>query len=92
MPIGVERRKLHVKIGADGHGDGGRGEDEFNQGREAGDKPAGRAKGAVGVGKGPPACGMAVVSSVKLKIKAQYIAAMASATIIKPSVPAWDQP
>ena len=38
---------------ADGHGDGGRGEDEFNQGREAGDKPAGRAKGAVGVGKRP---------------------------------------
>lgn len=54
--------------------------------------PLGRAKGAVGVGKGPPACGMAVVNSVKLKIKAQYIAAMASATIIKPSVPAWDQP
>jgi hypothetical protein len=35
---------------------------------------------------------MAVVSSVKLKIKAQYMAAIASATIIKPRVPACDQP
>ena len=41
---------------------------------------------------GPPACGIAVVSSVKLKMNVVYISAMKIAVTRKPSVPAEAQP
>ncbi len=55
----VERRELHVQVGADGQCDGRRGEDEFDQRRESGDQTAFFAKGpaaiserSAGVGNG----------------------------------------
>ncbi|VGP59435.1 hypothetical protein SB00610_02849 [Klebsiella quasipneumoniae subsp. similipneumoniae] len=50
-PFRIQRRKLHVEVGADGHGDGRRGEDEFNQSGKTGDKAAGGPEGAVGIGE-----------------------------------------
>ncbi len=50
-PFRIQRRKLHVEVGPDGHGDGRRGEDEFNQGGKTSDKAAGGPEGAVGVGE-----------------------------------------
>ncbi len=91
-PFRIQRRKLHVEVGPDGHGDGRRGEDEFNQGGKTSDKAAGGPEGAVGIGERAASVRMAVVSSVKLKIKAQYMAAIAVATTINPIVPACDQP
>ena len=41
---------------------------------------------------GPPACGIAVVNSVKLKMKVVYISAMNAEVTRKPSVPALSQP
>ncbi|MCY1408622.1 hypothetical protein D9M71_239460 [compost metagenome] len=48
----VQFRVLHVEVGADGHGDGRRGEDKLDQGGDAGDQPALFAEGATAVGEG----------------------------------------
>ena len=49
--FGSRAGKLHVEVGADGQGDGRRGEDEFDQRRQPGDQSAFLAKGAAAVGK-----------------------------------------
>lgn len=47
----IQGRELHVQVSADGQGDGGRGEDEFDQGGQPRDQAAFFTKGATAVGK-----------------------------------------
>ncbi|MCY1354055.1 hypothetical protein D9M69_404130 [compost metagenome] len=53
----VQLRILHVEVGADGHGDGRRGEDELDQGGDPGNQPALLAEGAAAVGEGAAGMG-----------------------------------
>lgn len=81
-----------MEIRADGQRNGGWREHELDQCRHAGDVSAHRAERPLGVGEGPPACGIEVVSSVKLKMNVVYIAATKADVTRKPSVPAFAQP
>jgi hypothetical protein len=54
---GIQVRVLHIQIGTDGHGDGRRRENEFDQRGHSGDHPAGHAEGSQTVGEGTACVG-----------------------------------
>ena len=55
--LGVECRELHVQVRANGQGNRGRGEDEFDQSGQAGNQAAFLTEGATAVGKGASGVG-----------------------------------